>query len=755
MLRSDQLSPPPCPWTGPRAWVDGVAETLAQSRWVTIVGPVGSGKTRLAREAGVEAGPPPSVHVQLEVQETTESFETKLGALPVHEHPLLVIDSADRAPDAVRALLPRWLGVHETRRALVTSRIRLGPHCDTTFWMPPLEFGTATALFEQFLHNVGTPFDTRAHRAGLARALQDLGGNPLAILGLARRALVLDPDTLFTSVSHAAGRLDLPTAAGTLRDAADEGWTTLPTSLRDSASALAVFAEPALPEDIAAVSKVDATVLEALFAHSAVRSRVVDRRKRLEVVPLLRDFALDTAPDSASQRRHRAFFLARAEAHPEHPPWRELAAAADSTTDRTEALALWVCAAPALAYSGSARRALTALNRLWPEQPTARQRLAFGNLARIAGEPARGLEELEAGHDDATDPELKAELACALATAWRHADEVQRARAMFERIIDTDTAPDSTRARALEHLGGLEFEQGSLAVAERHLQRAEDLFQRLCDIAGVARARHLRGLLAQERGDLAAAEHAFSLALRDHQASGASRFAAIASFDLGALLLERGRIGAAGRVLCRALHALQHIGDRRQIGLTHALLGICSSEGGDPGTAWLELQKARQSVDSGDLQATETLDLYAAFLAGSPPPEPTTRSDEARYAQRVVAAIQRRTQTRVSIREDGSVVEHPTRGRAEVRSDAARNILAALVEAFERGSTATVHRDALILVGWPDRKRVDTASRNRLNVELSRLRKSGLHEQLERSGDGYRLTGPLLVEPRPTPDSQS
>ncbi len=748
MLRSDQLSPPACPWIGPRAWVDRVTAALAESRWVTIVGPVGSGKTRLAQEAGTKSGAPPSVHIQVDPQETAASFEAKLGALPVDEHPLLIVDAADRAPDAVRKQLPRWLGVHESRRTLVTSRVQLGPGNDVTWWMPSLDEDAASALFERYVRDVGSSFDGHAHRAALRRALRDVGGAPLAIVGLARRALVLDAPELFASVSHAGGRLDLPTADGTLRDAANEVWLALPARLRSDVSALAVFAEPAHPQDIATVSKLDAAALQALFAHSAIRSRVVAGRKRFEVVPLLRDFALETAPDPDAQRRHRALFLAHADACPDQPQWRELAAAAERASDPDDALALWVSAAPALAYAGSARRALAALERLWPEHPTPTQRLAFGSLARIAGESARGLAELKLGHDKAADPELKAELACALATAWRHTDDIERARATFEGIADSDDAADSTRAQASERLAGLEFEQGSVALAEQHLYRAEDLFHRLSDVGGIARVRHLRGLLAQERGDFEEAEHAFTVALRDHQASGADRFAAIASFDLGALQLERGRVGAARRVLRRAQHALQHIGDRRQVGLTRALLAICASESGDPAAAWLELRIARESVDREDLQASETLELYAAHLAGSALPVPTTDSDEARYALRVIDAMQRRARTRVSICEDGSVVEHPSRGRTEVRSDAAQSILAALIEAFEGVSTPTVHRDALIRAGWPDRRSIDSASRNRLNVELSRLRKAGLHDQIERSEDGYRLTGPLLVEPR-------
>lgn len=722
---------------------------LSTSRWVTIVGPLGSGKSRLAREVASAAAA--TVHVELAPAETLSSLESRFHALQARDHPLLVLDGAERAPEAIRTLLPRWLGVHPARRALVTSRLRLASPDDTTLWMPPFGPEDAHALFEQFVRAAGSTFDFAAHPSDLAMTLRELGDAPLAILALAQRALVLGPSALFASAATASGRLDLPTPHGTLRESAAEAWNALPEQARAQLRALAVFAGPATVDDIVAVCGFDGSVLQLLLSHSAIRTRMITGRKHHEVVSLLRDFARETSLDEDARRRHRDEFLRRAMAQPGDPPWRELMTAAEGALDPADALALSVAAAPGLAHGGSARRGLAALERAWPEQPTPAQRLAFGTLARIAGESGRGIAELRAGLEETSDPARRAELACALATFQRHTHAIEYARATFEALITSEATPDATRAITWEQLGGLEFEQGSARLAEQHLQHAEDLFLRMTDRGGVARVRHVRGLLAQERGDFEAAERAFTVAVRDHQAAGADRFAAIACFDLGALRLECGRIGAARRQLLHALGALQHAGDRRQVGLTHALLGVCAFEDGDIAAAWFELRAARASIDSQDLQIMETLGLYEAHLAGSPLPPVTTRSDEARYARRLIDASRRRARARVTICEDGSFIEHPTRGCVEVRSGAARSMLAALVDAFERGPTPTLHRDALVRIGWPQRRRVDAASRNRLNVELSRLRKAGLHDQLERNGDAYRLTGPLLVVARAGP----
>ena len=60
---------------------------------------------------------------------------------------------------------------------------------------------------------------------------------------------------------------------------------------------------------------------------------------------------------------------------------------------------------------------------------------------------------------------------------------------------------------------------------------------------------------------------------------------------------------------------------------------------------------------------------------------------------------------------------------------------------------APISRTDLFLAGWPDEGRTDPyAAKNRLQVTLSKLRKAGLGDALQRFGSGYRLDPDLDVK---------
>ena len=97
------------------------------------------------------------------------------------------------------------------------------------------------------------------------------------------------------------------------------------------------------------------------------------------------------------------------------------------------------------------------------------------------------------------------------------------------------------------------------------------------------------------------------------------------------------------------------------------------------------------------------------------------------------------------IAADGAWVQVPDGTRVEVKSQAARRILVALLEARTRGADAGCTSQALFRRGWPGERVLDHAARNRLQVALSALRKAGLGERLVRLEDGYALSGPVRV----------
>jgi len=734
MLRREQLVPPLTPWVGHRQ--HEALDALAQGPWVSLVGSVGAGKTRLAREVARAYGGD-VLRVDVRPGESVGDLERRLEALDTQAPSLIIVDAADRAPAAARVLLPRWLAADPRRKTLVTTRFHLGVTAETTVQVRAMAPSDARVLFDRVRRSAGDTQPLAGY--GITQALAALGHNPLAIEALARRVAALGPSV---RVETAEDRLALTTVEGTLEAVARAAWNALPAPLQAWAASLATFVSPMSRADIHAVTELDDTALSSLVEHSVARRVGGDR---LEVIPLLRDFAELHVPDDVVRSRHHAFFLGRVGAG---CPWRELAAAASRSQERSEALDLWVGAAASIVHEGSARQALESLDRLWPENPAPRHQLARGVLSRIAGSFESSALDLEAALQHCDEPELTAQLECELATLRRHAGDPSRARAGYLAVLGRPCTQETT-SRAHEQLGGLEFELGDLAEAAKHLTAAREGFARLSDRAGTARVEHTQGLLAQERGDLQAAEQAFSAAVAAHRSLDSVRFCAIARFDLGALQLERFSLTTARVTLELSLAELSELGDRRQVAAAHALLGVCARLQGDGPRAWGHLHQARAHVDRDDLSMRATIDIHEAHISNGAAPDVSHPSDEARYATRLRLRAAERQQRLVVIAEDGGTVDHPTRGRTLLRSDASRNILSALVAAFERSPDARLRRDDLILAGWPDRHRIDTAARNRLNVELSRLRKAGLHDQLQREGDSYHLTGPLTVEPSP------
>lgn len=726
MLRRALVVPPLAPWVGPPP--DATRALLSEHRWLSLVGPLGVGKTRLARELVANHGET-VFQVDLEIGESEAALEARLAAL---EGPgLVVLDAAERAPSAVRALLPRWLASDPSRRALVTSRVLLGAPAERVVRVHPPTPSEALALFEARL-SAAHP-DTIDAPPSIDETLRALGHNPLGIEALALRVAAVGPGT---SVRTPTQRLQLTLPECSLLDYTHAAWQLLPAETRRCASSLATFVMPAHRDEIQRVAEVDEAQLADLV-HHGVATR--DGDDRFMMASLLRDYAEVHIPDDEARRRHRAYVLSAS------APWQEKVAAAERTEDAAAALDLWVGAAFAIVHEGSAREALAAMERVWPSQPDPRHALARGVLARVAGSLRASAELLDDAQRRSTDPEMTAVVNCERATLARHSGDPERARTEYGRLL-AGTCSTITTARAHEQLGGLELESGAFELASEHLEAAHACFVRLEDRAGIARVEHTRGLLALERGELDEAQRTFAESLARHESIGAERFAAIARFDLGAVELERFQLGAARRALTLALHRLTRVGDHRQVALTQGLLGVCAHLQGDTSRGWAHLHAAREACDPEDALVDATLAIHEAHVAGEPEPAQSSVSDEVRQALRLLRASRERSQHLVYVAADGSSIEGSAHGPMAVASDAGQRILSALVDAHERGDVGGVHRDTLIRAGWPERRRIDASARNRLNVELSRLRKAGLREHIRRDGEFYQLRGPVAVE---------
>jgi predicted ATPase/DNA-binding SARP family transcriptional activator len=370
-LQPAPLSNLPAPATSfvGRAWeMDEVRATLATSRLVTLIGPGGCGKTRLALEvaAGLVDTYPEGVWL-VELAVLTDptlvprAVATTLGVAEQPDQPLsatlahflqprqllLVLDNCEHLLDACATLATTLLAACPHLRLLATSRERLEVPGERTHLvpsltapdrahLPPLERLPAYEAVALFLARAQARRPeltlTAANAGAVVQICARLDGLPLAVELAAARVSAL-------SVEGIAARLDdrfqlltggprtaLPRQQ-TLRAAVDWSYALLATEEQALLRRLAVFAggwtlEGA--EDVCAGGGVAAGAVLDLLAGLVHKSLVqLDERGgacRYGLLETIRQYARERLAESGEtalmQRRHAAYCLtlaARAE----------------------------------------------------------------------------------------------------------------------------------------------------------------------------------------------------------------------------------------------------------------------------------------------------------------------------------------------------------------------------------------------------------------------------------------------------------
>lgn len=182
-----------------------LATALASSRWVSIVGPPGSGKTLLARHA--TAGNESTWVNARGMQHADQVLSACLDALDVPPTPgdsaegalcramdgidtLLVVDGLDLDPSLVGPTFQQVMSATTDARLAVTSVTMAGQPAERVvrvapFLVPRDHEPLSGAAVELFLHRVeaagGHPIDLDAHAVDVRRLLHATGGLPLLI----------------------------------------------------------------------------------------------------------------------------------------------------------------------------------------------------------------------------------------------------------------------------------------------------------------------------------------------------------------------------------------------------------------------------------------------------------------------------------------------------------------------------------------------------------------------------------------------
>ena len=469
-------------------------------RLITLTGPGGTGKTRLALHAAaqavelfrngvwfvsLEAVADPELLLPTIAQTLGlhESGDKQLGAA-IRDHlagqqVLLVLDNFEQLLDATRAVCD-LLDASAGLRLVVTSRAALQVAPEHVFPVPPLRLPDPTSLpqvealsqyeavqlFLERARAVSPAFAITSENApAVAEVCVRLDGLPLAIELAASRVKLLPPQALVTRLGERldvlrSGARDRPERQQTLRATLDWSFDLLGEEERRVFAQLSVFAGGFRLDAAEAVCETDLDVVEALLEHSLLRAEErPDGEPRFSMLESIRDYArdqLERGPEeNAVRERHARWYATWLEAR---------------TDDRLTA------------------RLIGALDREEEEHDNIRAALAW---TRDRGE---------------TDVELRFAASAGL-VYWPERGHLSEGRRWLDDVLArSQGADEGTRARALVAAAQHAWRQGDYEGCDELAAEAQEVLERLDDRPALARALMARAIAAEFRGDREAEE---------------------------------------------------------------------------------------------------------------------------------------------------------------------------------------------------------------------------------------------------------
>ncbi|WP_330172105.1 winged helix-turn-helix domain-containing protein [Streptomyces sp. NBC_01498] len=511
----------PAPLTdlvGRKEAVPALGELLAAHRLVTLTGPGGVGKTRLAEEvAGRAAGAYPDGVRMVGLAGSTEVAEQLGAALGVREEGaagledalrsrrlLLLLDNCEHVVDSAADVVRRVLAAAPGLSVLATSREPLGLAGEVVWTVPPLRQTDAEDLFAARAAATTPGFAvTEDNAEAVATICRRLDRIPLALELAATRVRALGVHELSTRLDDrfrllAGGRRGVPPRQRTLRAVIDWSWELLGDDERKVLRRLAVFADGCTLEAAEAVCGGNGQdVLDPLIRlvdRSLVTVSVTDgRRYRLpESIAAYAHERLTEAGESGTlELRHQAYCTelaeqAAARLHgPEQQSWltrldhesANLRTALERAVQRKDA-------------TGALRLALASTWYWFLRGRLSEARRSLGEALHIS----------EDTHTALRSP----------AAVWHAGFSLLAGEGQHHTARPADVVVDGEAggARAAWFLGHASLSAGEdLARSETLVDRALTDFRTAGDRWGIAAAQSTRATQALLRGDLAALRH--------------------------------------------------------------------------------------------------------------------------------------------------------------------------------------------------------------------------------------------------------
>ena len=592
-LHQTNLPVPATPFLGRERELGEVLRLLGSSRVLTLTGPGGTGKTRLAIQAAAEAAeefpagvwwvPLSTLNDPSLVRDSIAQVLDAKGELAEHiadKELLLLLDNLEHLLDAapeLAALVERCGGL----RLLATSREPLRVSAEQEYPVAPFASEEAVDFFCARARAVKPDFVPTATLPGICGRLDNL---PLALELAAARVKILSPEQILARLEQAlplltGGRLDVPERQRTLAATIAWSYEMLSDPEQRLFARLSVFVGGCTLEAAETVCAADVDGLASLVDKSLVRQS----GERFWMLETIREFALGRLREHDTfdevRRRFAEYFLAGAEAHygeifesltQDRLDWFEreqdnLRAALDrlhETDAEPELEARLIVACTKFwqhggLWSEARRRQDAALERAGRAPPALRGRLLWvaAELMWSQGDYRRGKDLAEAAIAllDQLGTETLDAIAArnALAASEHHLGNVTRAAEIFESAaaLARATGNDLALAVALSGVGNQALEAHDLSRARTHLEEVAAIGRRLRQGPLLANALVDLGFVALTKTAVEEAAGKFHESLSICRAERVTHTLVWAVEGLAAVALARGAPAVATRLL--------------------------------------------------------------------------------------------------------------------------------------------------------------------------------------------------------------
>ena len=587
-------------------------------RLLTLTGPGGTGKTRLAVQVaadllsefadGVFLVSLGSINeralVASEIAQTLGLKET--GDTPIREtlkshlhsrQMLLVLDNFEQVV-AAATLVSELLSACPQLKILVTSRVVLHVRGEQELPVQPLDLPdvhrlpplaslcdySAVKLFVDRARAIKPDFVLTDNNAqAVAEICAHLDGLPLAIELAAARIKLLSPKSMVARLDNrlkllVGGASDLPEHQQTMRTTIDWSYDLLNAQEQKLFEWLSVFASGFTLQAAESIAgdKLQLDVLEGLL--SLVNQSLIRQKEepagdpRFWLLEIIREYGSEKLHASAElpalYRAHANYFVSLAERAEPELTGADQAAWLNQLESEHENI----------------RAALKFLLDSGDGETAARLAAAFWRFWLVRGYLSEGRQQLQRIASAAVAADTRAKILMGAGTLAQNQTDYSAARSLFEESLAIWRQIGNKKgiATLLHNLGWMAWRQSDYDTAHRLSAEALALHREIGNKLGMAHSLNNLGWVAHHRGDYAAAQdfHEQSLAIR--RELGDQRAVAFALTNLGWAVQKQGDYERSLSLIREARESFREVGDKQLLAFSSLIMANALHEYGDP-----------------------------------------------------------------------------------------------------------------------------------------------------------------------------